>query len=268
MARILVVDDALMMRNMIRKMAESAGHVVVAEAVNGEQAVELYQKYLPDLVTMDIIMPGTDGIEALSCIMSYDKNAKVIMVSALGQQHKVIEALEQGAKSYILKPITTEKLITVINQILGSSSALTASAVFECGEGRHQESCDRLLNQQEVSSKEVSYPFIVENKEELVSFKFMRHFKAEEFTALLTAVEEALAIKPPHVVFNFTQNRVLHGNGLHCFIDGMESVINNGIDLQIICYNEDYMQYFRNQPSLKRANFALVRKEESWQQTI
>jgi CheY-like chemotaxis protein len=268
MARILVVDDALMMRNMIRKMTESAGHIVVAEAVNGEQAIELYQKYLPDLVTMDIIMPGTDGIEALSRIMSYDENAKVIMVSALGQQHKLMEALEQGAKSYVLKPITTEKLITVINQILSSSSALTTNAVFECGEGRHQESCDRLLNQQEVSSKEASSPFIVENKEELVSFKFMRYFKAEEFTALLKAVEDALAVKPPHVVFNFTQNRVLNSNGLHCFINGMESIIDHGTDLQIICYNEDYMQYFRNQPSLKRANFALVKKEESWQQTI
>lgn len=264
MARVLVVDDALMMRKMIRKMAEGAGHIVVAEAVNGEQAIELYQKHLPDLVTMNITMPGTDGIEALIRIVRYDRNAKVIMVSALGQQHKIMEALENGAKSYILKPVTAERLIMVINQIMGgyNISPISAKPVFDCDVGHHPESCDPILEKAEKNS-----PFIVENKEEIVSFKLMRHFKADEVSALLKAVEEALAVKPPNVVFNFTQNSVLNSNGLHPFIDGMESIIDNGTNLQIICYNEDYMQYFRDLPSLKKANFALVKREESWQKT-
>jgi hypothetical protein len=116
--------------------------------------------------------------------------------------------------------------------------------------------------------KEDSSAFIVENKEEIVAFKFMRHLKTEEFSALFKAVEDVLAVKPPQVVFNFIQNSVLNSNGLNRFINGMESVIDNGINLQIICYNEDYMQYFRNLPSLKRANFALIKKEESWWQTV
>lgn len=249
MARILVVDDALMMRKMIGKMVESAGHLVVAEAVDGEQAIELYQKYLPDVVTMDIAMSGTDGIEALVRIKEYDKNAKVIMVSALGQQHKVMEALEQGAQSYLLKPITAERLIAVINQILEiRSSVFPAKA--------------------EIRKNEDSLPFIVESKQEMVSFKFTRHFKTEEFSALLKAVEEALALKPPHIIFNFTQNRILHSNGLNYFMHSMESIIDNSTNLQIICYNQDYMQFFRNMPSLKRANFALVKQEESWLKSV
>jgi hypothetical protein len=116
--------------------------------------------------------------------------------------------------------------------------------------------------------KEDSSAFIVENKEEIVAFKFMRHLKTEEFSALFKAVEDVLAVNPPQVVFNFIQNSVLNSNGLNRFINGMESVIDNGTNLQIICYNEDYMQYFRNLPSLKRANFALVKKEESWWQTV
>ncbi len=146
MARLLIVDDALMMRKTIRKMVESAGHIVEAEAINGEQAIQMYQKYAPDLVTMDITMPGIDGIEALRRIMTYDKDAKIIMVSALGQQYKVMEALECGAKSYVLKPITAEKLIAVINQVHDNSKSGTLTkSVFECGEGRHQKSCDIIL---------------------------------------------------------------------------------------------------------------------------
>jgi two-component system chemotaxis response regulator CheY len=147
MAKVLIVDDALMMRKLIRKIVEGAGHIVVDEAVDGQQAIEMYQKHVPDVVTMDITMPGTDGIEALAHIVAYDNQANVIMVSALGQQHKVMEALEHGAKSYVLKPITAEKLIAVINQIHSSTNKAHAAAkpIFECGEERHQQSCDNTL---------------------------------------------------------------------------------------------------------------------------
>lgn len=147
MARVLVVDDALMVRKMIGKMLENDGHVVVDEAVDGKQAIEMYQKHMPDIITLDITMPGMDGIEALTHIMEYDKEAKVIMVSALGQQHKVLEALEHGAKSYILKPVTAPKLLAVINRILDSGhTGGAAKPLFEYGEGRHQKSCDHILS--------------------------------------------------------------------------------------------------------------------------
>lgn len=118
MARIMIVDDALMMRTTLRRIFEKAGHEIVGEAVNGERAVETYPACQPDLVTMDLTMPGLGGIAALRRIMESDSTAKVIVVSALGQKHVIFEALEAGAKNYILKPIQEEKLLAVVDLVL------------------------------------------------------------------------------------------------------------------------------------------------------
>jgi CheY-like chemotaxis protein len=120
MASILIVDDALIMRKTLRTYFENAGYHVVDEAANGEQAVAAYKKYLPDLVTMDITMPGMDGIEALKQIRQDDPHAKVIMVSALGQQHKIFDSLQNGAKHYVLKPLDRNKLLSVVEQVLSA----------------------------------------------------------------------------------------------------------------------------------------------------
>lgn len=118
MASVLVVDDALIMRKTLRKYFEDAGYTIIDEAANGEQAVMSYKKHLPDVVTMDITMPGMDGIEALKRIKAHNPLAKVVMVSALGQQHKVFDALESGAKHYVLKPLNRVKLLEVVEQVL------------------------------------------------------------------------------------------------------------------------------------------------------
>lgn len=239
MARILIVDDALMMRKMIGKIVENGGHLVVDEAANGEQAIEMYQKYLPDVVTMDITMPVMDGIQALSRIMSYDANAKVIMVSALGQQHKVMEALDHGAKGYILKPITGEKILGVIQQVMGTE-------VFP------------ILPAKSVDTAFV--PFVFENKEGRFSFTIRGEFACEDFTQLMTAVQGMLLVNPMEIIFNFIHGDVLNGRVVNRFIDIMATIINEGRRLQVICYNQDYMRFFRNVPTLERVDFALVKK--------
>lgn len=251
MARVLIVDDALMMRKMLGKIVEDGGHSVVGEGVNGEQAVEMYQKYVPDVVTMDITMPGTDGIEALTRIMAYDANAKVIMVSALGQQHKVMDALDHGAKSYILKPITKEKILAVIKQVVGVEGCplLSSQVTFECGEGRNQESCDAAF-----------LPFLLENKEGIFSFTLKDQFACEDFPKLMTAVQEMLLINPMEIVFNFIHSDVLNNRVVNCFIEVMTVIINEGRRLQVICYNQDYMRFFRNVSILQKVNFSLVKK--------
>lgn len=251
MARILIVDDALIMRKMIGKIVEDGGHSVVNEAVNGEQAIEMYQKYLPDVVTMDITMPGTDGIQALARIMDYDANAKVVMVSALGQQHKVMEALDHGAKSYILKPITKEKILGVIKQVMGVDGCPLSSsqAIVECGEGRNQKSCDAAF-----------LPFTLENKEGIFSFTLKGEFSCEDFPKLMTAVQEMLLVNPLEIVFNFIHSEVLNSRVVNCFIEIMTMIINEGRRLQVICYNQDYMSFFRNVSILKKVDFALVKK--------
>jgi len=117
--RVMVVDDALFMRNMLKDIFVRAGYDVVAEAENGEMAVELYQEIKPDLVTMDIVMPKKSGIEALQEIMASDPSACVVMVSALGQDSLVLEAVESGAKDFIVKPFKEDKVLEIVNRISG-----------------------------------------------------------------------------------------------------------------------------------------------------
>lgn len=114
--RVMLVDDAMFMRLTLRKIVESEGFEVVAEAANGEDAVKNYKAEKPDLVLMDITMPGMDGIEALRQIHEYDNHAEVIMVSALGQQNKIVEAIQYGAKNFIVKPFEERKIRDVLSQ--------------------------------------------------------------------------------------------------------------------------------------------------------
>lgn len=115
--RVMIVDDALFMRNMLKDICVRAGFEVVAEADNGEAAPALYREHRPDLVTMDIVMPKRSGIEALQEIMSEDPQARVVMVSALGQDSLVLEAVEAGARDFIVKPFKEEKVLDVIRRV-------------------------------------------------------------------------------------------------------------------------------------------------------
>jgi len=117
--RVMVVDDALFMRNMLKDIFVRAGYEVVAEAENGEMALELYRETRPDLVTMDIVMPRKSGIEALQEIMTNHPEACVVMVSALGQDSLVLEAVESGAKDFIVKPFKEENVLEIVRRITG-----------------------------------------------------------------------------------------------------------------------------------------------------
>lgn len=107
--RVLIVDDALIVRRRIREIAEASGWIVAGEASDGKQAVSLYEKEKPDLVTLDIVMPELDGVEALKQIMTYDPDARVVMVSAVNQRDKLAECIQSGAVDFIVKPF--EKLL-------------------------------------------------------------------------------------------------------------------------------------------------------------
>ncbi len=115
---ILIVDDTQFMRKMLRDIFEKHGFKIVGEASNGKEAVKLYEELSPNLTTMDISMPEMDGIEALKAIMKIDPEAQVLMVSAMGFQSKVLEAVKAGAKNFIVKPLDEEKVIEVVNRIL------------------------------------------------------------------------------------------------------------------------------------------------------
>lgn len=117
-ATVMVVDDAIFMRRMLGDILKNAGHQVVAEAANGKEGVEQYIKARPDIVTMDIIMPEMGGIEAVREIIKEDKNARILMVSAMGQQQLVVEAIQAGAKDFIVKPFESSRVLTAVERML------------------------------------------------------------------------------------------------------------------------------------------------------
>ncbi|MDW7675125.1 MAG: response regulator [Bacillota bacterium] len=118
MPKVLIVDDAAFMRMTIKMMLEKNGFEVVGEAENGAVGVTKYKECHPDIVTMDITMPELTGIEAVKAITQYDPKAKVIMVSAMGQEAMVKEAIMNGAKSFIVKPFKEEHVVQTINKLL------------------------------------------------------------------------------------------------------------------------------------------------------
>lgn len=118
MARILIVDDSIIMRRNLTSILKEVGHTIVGEAGNGTQAYLQYRMHKPDIVTMDITMPNMDGLDALKQILEDDPAAKVIMISALDQKSKVYTALRSGAMHYIIKPLTAEKITSVIDSVL------------------------------------------------------------------------------------------------------------------------------------------------------
>lgn len=119
MAKILIVDDSRTSRKILRGILEEAGHEIAEEAVNGDDGFLKYKELKPDLVTMDITMPITDGIQALQLIKHLDKDAHVVMITAAGQKEKMIQALKEGADEFITKPFDKEEVIKVIKNIVG-----------------------------------------------------------------------------------------------------------------------------------------------------
>jgi two-component system chemotaxis response regulator CheY len=118
--KILLVDDAPMMRVLLRGILEAGGYDVIAEAADGEEAVALYRTHLPDVVTMDIVMPVQDGIETVRVLRKLDPEARVIMVSAMGQERLIAEAMEAGALAYVLKPFNPEQVLSVMQMVEGA----------------------------------------------------------------------------------------------------------------------------------------------------
>jgi two-component system chemotaxis response regulator CheY len=115
----LIVDDATFVRNRIKKIIGKMNFAeVIGEAANGEDAVSLYKDLKPDLVTMDLVMPNCDGLQAIEEIMKFDKAANIVVVSAMGQELSILEATEKGAKDYIKKPFKDDDVYTIIERLL------------------------------------------------------------------------------------------------------------------------------------------------------
>lgn len=115
--RVLIVDDAAFMRMLLKDIVTKAGYEVAGEASNGKEAIEKYKELAPDVVTMDITMPEMTGIEATKEIIKMDPNAKIVMCSAMGQQMMVVEAIQAGAKDFIVKPFQQSRVVEALSKV-------------------------------------------------------------------------------------------------------------------------------------------------------
>ena len=127
-AKILIADDLSFMRMIQKEILGERGYSVVGEASDGIQAVEKYKSLRPDLVVLDITMPNMNGLEAMRRIFKIDPAARIIMCSALGQQHLIVDAIRSGVKDFIVKPFKSDRMLAAIQKALAASPGVTAGA--------------------------------------------------------------------------------------------------------------------------------------------
>lgn len=119
----MIVDDAAFMRMLLKDILENNGFQIVGQAVNGRESIQKYKELNPDMVTMDIMMPGMDGIQAIKEIKSIDPNARIVICSAMGQKERVIEAIKAGARDFIFKPFQPEHIVQTLLKNSGNNVA-------------------------------------------------------------------------------------------------------------------------------------------------
>lgn len=196
MASILIVDDSLIMRRNLMAILREAGHTIVGEAVNGQQAYLMYRRFRPDIVTMDITMPNVDGIDALKNIMTNYPDAKIVMVSALDQKAKVYTALRNGAKHYIIKPLTAEKIISVIDKVVVGNPE------------------KELIIREE---KKIDSPFDIEQIEGKFIVTVSKSLEFHDVIVLENAIQGFLFLKEPVIHFIFDEFEIIGEDALTRF---------------------------------------------------
>jgi two-component system chemotaxis response regulator CheY len=127
MKTVLIVDDVSYVRKTLKQILTARGFKVVGEAENGEEAVRLYGETRPDIVTMDLAMPLMNGVDAVRAILQQDPEARIVILSAMMQEHLVSEAIQAGARDYILKPFQTDEVMKVMNEVCGIGNAPSVS---------------------------------------------------------------------------------------------------------------------------------------------
>lgn len=208
MAKILVVDDSIVMRKNLATILKADGHTIIGEASNGRQAISQYEELLPDIVTMDISMPIMSGVEAVQKIIERFPDARIIMISAVNQKKMVFNAINSGAKHYIIKPIDTKKVLSVVNEVI--------------------------LNDYEDDLKEVvedlnsEQGFEINNVEGKFVITFNDCLDKSDHNLLNMAVRGILFIKPLMVEFNFESLMDVSNEVLKPILKLADEIMDNG----------------------------------------
>lgn len=183
MAKVLIVDDSIVMRKNLAAILRQGGHSIIGEASNGRQAVSQYFDLVPDIITMDISMPIMGGVEAVKQIIKLDKDANIIMISAVNQKKMVFNAINNGAKHYIVKPLDPKKLLCIIDEVMN----VTTEAVIE-------EDTEAMATQQ---------GFQIENIEGTFVITFNSYLSLKDHNLLGMAIRGLMFINPLNIQFNF-----------------------------------------------------------------
>lgn len=253
MLRFLVVDDALVMRKTLVKLLEKAGHTVVGEAADGEQAIDLYKQLQPDAVTMDITMPVMDGIEALKEIRRLDPSAKVIVISALGQKHKVFAALEEGAVGYLLKPIQEEGLLSSIQQL---ATAQCKNLLSDFTKGNLD---PKTSTAYDLRPNAASLPFRLHTEENRLTVTLCQPFHCDDFALLKQAVTRVDTTALESIEFDFTVSNTLQPSYSGQILHVLQDLSQTSTAVRVTCHTKDYITYFRNKEQLQNVEFKLLR---------
>jgi len=229
MANILIVDDSVIMRRNLKSMLVQAGHTIVAEATDGLEAYREYGRHLPDLVTMDITMPVMNGIDAVKKIIATYPDANIIMISALDQRNMIFEAIQNGAKHYILKPITVEKILETVNAVLKLHPDESAVAQQDGLQPPASDAADDV-------------PLAIENKNGILIVQIGSGITHPKLDELQTAVQGFLFVKPLRVVIDFGAIGTLEESLLERLIAMMRQLHDAGGAVRTLSRNHTWIE--------------------------
>ncbi len=241
MASILIVDDSSMARRNLRNILISAGHTVLAEATNGVQAFVEYENHKPDLVTMDITMPILSGIDGVKKILSAYPEAKIIMVSALNQKLMILEALQTGAKHYIVKPFSYEKVIDVVDEVLQLTCSISKTDSNNMIVQKQKTTHPSMPVQQAKPESTILRPFFIETKDGISVINITKSMCEKNIAALKLGVQRISSIKPIKVVFNFGDVESIEEGTFNRLTEIFNSIINLEGSCIMVSSNQNFV---------------------------
>lgn len=241
MATVLIVDDSSMARRNLRNILINEGHTILAEATNGVQAFVEYEKHRPDLVTMDISMPILNGIDGTKKILFTYPDAKIIMVSALNQKLMILAALQNGAKHYIIKPFSYEKVIEVVNEVLNISGALPQNSDNLSTSPKQLKNNLPPLSMQPSSTEAIVRPFFIESKEGISVVNISKSMCNKHLPALKLGIQRLTSTKPIKVAFNFGDMGVIEEDTFNEIKDILQNIVDLGGSCIMTSSNQDFV---------------------------
>jgi two-component system chemotaxis response regulator CheY len=236
MSSVMIVDDSQIIRYRLRDMLKRKEFDVIAEAEDGRQAVRMYKESRPDIVTMDLTMPHMDGIAAINAILEYDSQAKIIVISAMGQKFKVLQALKAGAQHFIVKPFDDDKIVQVLHEVLGTNA--------EDNDGGEAAQNDELPVVNEETGSQPGY--LIENNRGTFTIKLFKQPSREESDELFSIIHSLIYIKPLTIVFDFTNIEYLDINFVHSLSAVIDKINSVKGSYSLCASSEKFVSYIKS----------------------